>query len=791
MLFAIALLFLTATALANANVLEAEPNDTIPQSITSGKSVTGSISSGQDIDWYATLVASAGKLRVDFSSEKNSLYGWKFGIFDADNNVLAQMECHQSACQDSGESLETGLAKAGTYRVRVLSRSSLSPPQGSYTLTATFDEDSDVDRDGVGDTVDAFPFDSKETKDSDGDGLGNNADAFPFDSKETKDSDGDGLGNNADAFPFDSKETKDSDGDGIGDNADAYPNDSKETKDSDGDGVGNNADALPFDSRETKDSDDDGVGDNADAFPNDSNEAKDSDGDGVGDNADAFPTDSAKALYDCSDTSFIPKLASDSALSFEKRLVVANPASNNNQQSFLRFVNPWAEAVQVQLYAIDDGGGAGGPPISITLSANESKQMTAQDLEKGNSSKGIKTSMCDGAGKWRITVRSSKTIQIMGLIRTPDGFLTGLTDVVPVESGSNIVYFANPASNSQQQTFLRIVNNSNSQGTVTISAIDDLGINAAEKVSFELGPNESKQMTAQDLENGNAAKGLTGKLGDGTGKWRLTIASSLDLATQSLIRTPDGFLTNLSALVTPNNSGTSTLNFFNPANNKAQQSFMRLINTGVETSSVTISAIDDSGQIAPNGDVSLKLGARQSLEFSATDLEQGDADMRLMGYLGNGSGRWRLDVSSDPQISVMSYVLTSTGFLTNMSEVVGAASYRNTVWIFNPGSNSNQASRLRVINNGQDDAAVTITGIDDAGTAGPGSDLTFNLPYNSVKEITAAELENGSSEKGLAGGIGDGNGKWRLTVSSDEPVTVQSLLETPAGFITNLSTSAQ
>ena len=161
------------------------------------------------------------------------------------------------------------------------------------------------------------------------------------------------------------------------------------------------------------------------------------------------------------------------------------------------------------------------------------------------------------------------------------------------------------------------------------------------------------------------------------------------------------------------------------------------------------------------------------------------------GSLGVGSGRWRLDVSSQPKVKVMSYVLTSTGFLTNMSEVAGAASGRTKVWIFNPGSNSNQASKLRVINNGQDDAAVTITGIDDAGNAGPGSDLTFNLPYNSVKEITAAELENGSSEKGLAGGIGNGKGKWRLTLKSTEPVTVQSLLETPAGFITNLSTSAQ
>jgi len=247
----------------------------------------------------------------------------------------------------------------------------------------------------------------------------------------------------------------------------------------------------------------------------------------------------------------------------------------------------------------------------------------------------------------------------------------------------------------------------------------------------------------------------------------------------------------MSALVTPNSNGSSTVSFLNPASKTAQQSFIRLINTGAESSSITISALDDVGQISPNGDVLLTLAAGKSLELSASDLEQGNPNLQLNGSLGVGSGRWRLNVWSQPKIKVMSYVLTSTGFLTNMSEVVGPSSGRHTVWIFNPGSNSNQASKLRVINNGQDDAAVTITGIDDAGNAGPGSDLTFNLPYNSVKEITAAELENGSSVKGLAGGIGDGKGKWRLTVRADEPVTVQSLLETPAGFITNLSTSAQ
>ncbi|MDE2644199.1 MAG: hypothetical protein OSB55_15805 [Verrucomicrobiota bacterium] len=124
-----------------------------------------------------------------------------------------------------------------------------------------------------------------------------------------------------------------------------------------------------------------------------------------------------------------------------------------------------------------------------------------------------------------------------------------------------------------------------------------------------------------------------------------------------------------------------------------------------------------------------------------------------------------------------------------MSEVVGVASTSNEVWVFNPGSNVNQASKLRLINGGLSAASVTVSGIDDAGSAALGSDLTFNLSAGSVKVITAAELENGSSEKGLAGGLGNGRGKWRLTVTSDVPLTVQSLLETPAGFITNLSSA--
>ena len=75
------------------------------------------------------------------------------------------------------------------------------------------------------------------------------------------------------------------------------------------------------------------------------------------------------------------------------------------------------------------------------------------------------------------------------------------------------------------------------------------------------------------------------------------------------------------------------LNFFNPASNTAQQSFVKLVNSGTKSSAVTISGVDDAGQIAPSGDVTLTLAADQSTGLSAIDLEQGNTDLKLTGAL--------------------------------------------------------------------------------------------------------------------------------------------------------------
>ena len=117
---------------------------------------------------------------------------------------------------------------------------------------------------------------------------------------------------------------------------------------------------------------------------------------------------------------------------------------------------------------------------------------------------------------------------------------------------------------------------------------------------------------------------------------------------------------------------------------------------------------------------------------------------------------------------------------------------------FNPGRNKDQKSLLRVFNSGTNEAAVDIDGIDDAGNASAGSVAAEGSGRGGARTVPAASLESedsreemGLQDRGalLEGELGSGTGKWRLMVESDRPVWVMSLLESPDGQLTNLSTA--
>ncbi len=576
----------------------------------------------------------------------------------------------------------------------------------------------------------------------------------------------------------------DADDDGVPDDEDAFPSDPEEFEDTDSDGVGNNADT---------DDDNDGMPDEferanlLDPLFDDASEDPDMDN---FTNLQEYLRGSDPQVADpasfCDDPGVEAPLAADSNLMFERRLSMANPGSNVVRQSFIRLLNPTSTEASIEVYGIDDAGSASrNPPVTLVLPAESARQVTVGDLELGNAMKGLSGSLCDLDGKWQLIFRADQPIEIAGFIRSVDGFLTGMSALAPEANGVHQLNFSNPARNPNQQSFVRITNLSDESGVVAIRGVDDAGQATANRVTFSLAANSSLQVTAEDLETGNAAKGLSGSFGQGVGKWRLTVSAEINIAVMSLMRAPGGFLTNLSSVVPRDSNDESVVLFVSPASEEDYESFIRVSNTSLSIANVTVNGIDDSGALAPNGEVRLVLAPGASKQMTATDLESGNSAKGLLGSLGDGEGRWRLAIAADQPIEVMSLIRTPDGFVTNMSAAKATVAGNASLIIMNPGSNPNQRSSLRLVNVSSQAGGVVITAIDDAGEPAPGGEVTFNLLAGEAISLTAAELEMGRAD--IAGALGDGAGKWRVIVSSDVALRLQSLLESPGGYVTNLT----
>ena len=119
------------------------------------------------------------------------------------------------------------------------------------------------------------------------------------------------------------------------------------------------------------------------------------------------------------------------------------------------------------------------------------------------------------------------------------------------------------------------------------------------------------------------------------------------------------------------------------------------------------------------------------------DLERGNALKGLSNGVGNGSGNWRLDLTTDLDIRTRAYVRTSDGFLTSIHEVAAeedGGSMRYRVPTFNPGKNVDQESRLRLINVGDSPAHATISGRDDQGEPASGRERSPHAPGGGRRE---------------------------------------------------------
>ena len=81
-----------------------------------------------------------------------------------------------------------------------------------------------------------------------------------------------------------------------------------------------------------------------------------------------------------------------------------------------------------------------------------------------------------------------------------------------------------------------------------IEAFDDSDT-ACETLTLALDVGATAHFNSNDLELGNAAKGLAGSTGSGVGDWRLALSSEMDIDVLAYIRTSDGFLTSMHDVV--------------------------------------------------------------------------------------------------------------------------------------------------------------------------------------------------------------------------------------------------
>ena len=459
-------------------------------------------------------------------------------------------------------------------------------------------------------------------------------------------------------------------------------------------------------------------------------------------------------------------------------------ASDSSRQGFIRVINHANRAGEVRIAAIDDDG-TRRDPLVLAINAKETVHLNSDDVKSGNTAKGLDAGVGSGSGNWRLELTSDLDFEVLAYVRTSDGYLSSMHEVVaPDGDGHHHIGFFNPGD-ADPISMLRVINLVQATANVTITGVDDRGETPGTEVTLSIAAAEgSRTLTAEDLESG--VDGLTGNLGNGTGKWRLSVSADQPVTVVNLLEGSAGLLSNLSS--TPpaaHADGAQEVPLFPGSSKPNRQGFVRVINRSDEEASIDIEASDASDR--NYGPITLTVAANATVQFDANDLELGNAEAGLFGGVGAGDGDWRLALSSDLDIEVLAFIRSEGGFLTPMHATVPAVGHRHRVALFNPGSNRAQASRLRLENRGTDSARVSIEGIDDRG-ASPGSGIELSLAGGQTTTLTARELETGSLD--FDGDLGDGAGKWQLIVESDTPIGVMNLMADPTGHLTNLSSAS-
>ena len=210
-------------------------------------------------------------------------------------------------------------------------------------------------------------------------------------------------------------------------------------------------------------------------------------------------------------------------------------SSRPHQSGVVIVSNLSGTAGELVLEGVDGGGVPGRTLQAIELEPYESLVLRVFDLEAGSEAHGISPGLGDGLGDWRLRVISALPLDVSAYTGGWGHGLTALASDTTVphamddsEHYSYTVSWFNPGSNMHNRSFLMVVNTDDSLAQIRVSGHDATGQPSGE-ARFTVAPGQGRRVYADWLENvdGGAPSFVNGGLGDGSGKWHLTVTSDV------------------------------------------------------------------------------------------------------------------------------------------------------------------------------------------------------------------------------------------------------------------------
>ena len=235
------------------------------------------------------------------------------------------------------------------------------------------------------------------------------------------------------------------------------------------------------------------------------------------------------------------------------------------------------------------------------------------------------------------------------------------------ESLADTVPYFPSADDEHYQGLVRVINHSDDDGEVTVVATDDRGT-VYESLTLEISASETRSLSSKQLEQGDEDESITG-IGEGEGDWHLEITSDVPIETLPYIRTIEGELAPMHAVVELIAGQYRIPSFHVPANDEPK-SLLRIFNESDEDANLEVIAIDELGD---EDESNVTIPAHHTITIIGGDLTSGEKpdswpeDATIDGSLDLENGLWEILIGADTTLSVLHLLEIASSRLVNHS----------------------------------------------------------------------------------------------------------------------------